>query len=132
MKKIAVLISNAGTGTNLQAIMDAIKTGQLNAQIKMVISGSPKAYGLIRAKKNNIPICILKPNNKSTSQTQVEESQETSSNSTPGATAEPFVQEVGSISTSTDTKTIEKELNDTDLDSIDSDLESLEDSFDSL
>jgi len=64
MKKIAVLISNAGTGTNLQAIMDAIKTGQLNAQIKMVISGSPKAYGLIRAKKNNIPICILKPNNK--------------------------------------------------------------------
>ena len=64
---------------------------------------------------------ILKPNNKSTSQTQVEESQETSSNST-----------LDSISTSTDTKTIEKELNDTDSDSIDSDLESLEDSFDSF
>ena len=75
---------------------------------------------------------ILKPNNKSTSQTQVEESQETTSNSTPGATAEPPVQEVGSISTSTNTKTIEKELNDTDLDSIDSDLESLETSFDSF
>ncbi|KKP60897.1 MAG: hypothetical protein UR54_C0007G0010 [Candidatus Roizmanbacteria bacterium GW2011_GWA2_34_18] len=32
MKKLAVLISNAGTGTNLQAIIDTIETGKLKAK----------------------------------------------------------------------------------------------------
>lgn len=64
MKKLAVLISNAGTGTNLQAIIDAIKKRDLHAEIQIVISGSPDAYGLVRAKKNHIPTLILKPNDK--------------------------------------------------------------------
>ena len=64
--------------------------------------------------------------------TKKEETRETILISGPAAGEESAIQEVGSISTSTDTKTIEKELNDTDLDSIDSDLESLEDSFDSF
>lgn len=54
MKKLAVLISNAGSGTNLQAIIDAIEDGKINAEIVLVVSSDLDAYGLIRAKKNNI------------------------------------------------------------------------------
>ncbi len=59
MKKLAVLISDAGTGTNLQAIIDAIKNKKLMAEIVNVISSSEKAYGLQRAKKNNVPTIIV-------------------------------------------------------------------------
>ncbi len=59
MKKIAVLISDAGTGTNLQAVIDAIKNKKLKAEIVRVISSSEKAYGLQRAKKNNIPTIVV-------------------------------------------------------------------------
>ncbi|MDH5765763.1 MAG: phosphoribosylglycinamide formyltransferase [Gammaproteobacteria bacterium] len=49
---IVVLIS--GSGSNLQAIIDAIESQQLNAEIKAVISNQPEAYGLIRASKAGI------------------------------------------------------------------------------
>ncbi|MBI2621746.1 MAG: hypothetical protein HYW63_03860 [Candidatus Levybacteria bacterium] len=58
MKRLAVLISNAGTGTNLQAIIDAIKSKKLNAKISVVVSSDRDAYGLTRAKENKIPIEI--------------------------------------------------------------------------
>jgi phosphoribosylglycinamide formyltransferase 1 len=61
-KRIAVLISNAGTGTNLQAIIDAIKKNKLNAEIVVVVSDTADAYGLVRAKKQNINTLII--NNK--------------------------------------------------------------------
>ena len=52
--KIAVFVS--GGGTNLQAIIDRIKSGYLsNVEISVVISSSPNAYALTRAKDNNIP-----------------------------------------------------------------------------
>jgi phosphoribosylglycinamide formyltransferase-1 len=59
MKKLAVLISDAGTGTNLQAIIDAIETGKLKAKIAVVVSSSKDAYGLERAKKYHIPTIIV-------------------------------------------------------------------------
>jgi len=59
MKKLAILISEAGTGTNLQAIIDAIKNKKLKTKITLVISSSEKALGLQRAKKNNIPSMIV-------------------------------------------------------------------------
>ncbi len=59
MKKLAVLISDTGTGTNLQAIIDAIKNKKLNAEISIVISSSPFALGLERAKKNNLKIEVV-------------------------------------------------------------------------
>ena len=59
MKKLAVLISNAGTGTNLQAIIDAIETGKLKAKISVVVSSSPDAFGLERAKKHHIPAIVI-------------------------------------------------------------------------
>ena len=57
-KNIAILISNKGTGTNLQAIIDGIESKQINAKITVVISDSENAHGLIRAKKNHISTAI--------------------------------------------------------------------------
>lgn len=56
--KLAILISNAGTGTNLQAIIDAIEKRELNAEICAVISDKTESLGLERAKKHNIKIEI--------------------------------------------------------------------------
>lgn len=58
MCRIAVLISNKGTGTNLQAIIDGVKSGKINGQVAVVISDKEDAYGLKRAKKNHIPTAI--------------------------------------------------------------------------
>ncbi len=59
-KKIAVLISNGGTGTNLQAIIDGIEAKQIFAQISVVISDTLDAYGLQRAKKHRVATYVLK------------------------------------------------------------------------
>lgn len=58
MKKLAVLISNKGTGTNLQAIIDAIQKKKLNAQVVIVISDTQDAPGLNRAKKYGIKTAL--------------------------------------------------------------------------
>jgi phosphoribosylglycinamide formyltransferase-1 len=53
MKRIAVLVS--GGGTNLQALIDAQNRGEIqNGAIVAVISSSPDAYALERAKKADI------------------------------------------------------------------------------
>lgn len=49
MKKLVVLIS--GTGSNLQAILDACQRGELPAVVVAVISNKSDAYGLTRASK---------------------------------------------------------------------------------
>lgn len=54
---IGVLIS--GSGTNLQAIIDAIEAKELDAKIQLVLSNRADAYGLVRAKKHGIPIEVL-------------------------------------------------------------------------
>lgn len=57
--KIAVFIS--GGGSNLQALIDASKAGILSGQVVLVISSKQKAFGLERAKKENIPTFVFKP-----------------------------------------------------------------------
>jgi phosphoribosylglycinamide formyltransferase 1 len=54
---IGVLIS--GSGTNLQSIIDAIETKELDAKIQVVLSNRIDAYGLGRAKKHGIPVEVL-------------------------------------------------------------------------
>ncbi len=54
-----ILILISGSGTNLQAIIDATKTGILNCTIKAVISNKATAKGLERAKEANIPTTTL-------------------------------------------------------------------------
>ncbi len=58
-KKLAVLISNMGTGTNLQAIIDGVIKKTINANIIVVISDTRKALGLLRAKRHEINIEIV-------------------------------------------------------------------------
>ena len=62
MLRIAVCVS--GGGTNLQAIIDAIKDGRItNAEIVSVISNKPDAYALKRAEENGIKsVCICRKN----------------------------------------------------------------------
>ena len=50
--RIGVLIS--GSGTNLQAIIDASESGALNADVVVVISNHEGARGLVRAKDHGI------------------------------------------------------------------------------
>ena len=52
MKRLVVLIS--GNGSNLQAILDACKSGELNAQVVSVISNKADAYGITRAKNAGV------------------------------------------------------------------------------
>ena len=59
MKKLAVLISNIGTGTNLQAIIDGVESGKINAKIIAVVSDTSKSQGLDRARKYKLPIKIV-------------------------------------------------------------------------
>ncbi|OGW54954.1 MAG: phosphoribosylglycinamide formyltransferase [Nitrospirae bacterium RBG_19FT_COMBO_55_12] len=51
--KLGVLVS--GRGSNLQAIIDNIEKGSLNAEIAVVISDQADAYALERARKHKIP-----------------------------------------------------------------------------
>ena len=56
--KIAVLVS--GGGTNLQALIDAEKRGELgNGKITLVIASKPDVYALERAKNNQIETLVL-------------------------------------------------------------------------
>lgn len=57
MKRLAVLIS--GSGTNLQAVIDATRAGALPVEIAVVISDRPAAYGLRRALDAGLPTVCL-------------------------------------------------------------------------
>lgn len=60
MLKIAVLVS--GGGTNLQAIIDAVKTEKItNTEIALVISNNKNAYALERAKNAGIASMCISP-----------------------------------------------------------------------
>ena len=60
MLRIAVCVS--GGGTNLQAIIDAIKDGNIkNTEIVLVYSNNPNAYALERAKNAGIPSKCISP-----------------------------------------------------------------------
>ena len=68
--RIAVLVS--GGGTNLQAIIDAQKSGIIsNGEISVVIASNSEAYALERAGANNIPCAVVK--RKGASQSEFEQ-----------------------------------------------------------
>jgi len=59
--RLVILIS--GSGTNLQAILDAISARELDAEVVLVVSNRKAAYGLVRAEHAQIPTLYfpLKP-----------------------------------------------------------------------
>lgn len=59
MKNLAVFSS--GFGSNLQAIINAVKKGKVKANIALVISDNVDAYALVRAKKAGIDFLFVDP-----------------------------------------------------------------------
>jgi phosphoribosylglycinamide formyltransferase-1 len=57
MVNLGVLVS--GSGSNLQAIIDNIEAGRVDALIRIVISNVPGVYALERAKKHGIPSLVI-------------------------------------------------------------------------
>ncbi len=56
-RRLGVLIS--GRGSNLQAIIDSIDDGRLDAEIAVVVSNKPQARGLERARQAGIETVVL-------------------------------------------------------------------------
>jgi formyltetrahydrofolate-dependent phosphoribosylglycinamide formyltransferase len=61
LARLIILIS--GSGTNLQAILDAVAAQNVQAQIALVVSNRKAAYGLVRAEQADVPTLYfpLKP-----------------------------------------------------------------------
>ena len=57
MMRLVVMVS--GSGSNLQAILDAIEDGRLKAEIVLVVSNRKAAYGLVRAETAGIPTLYM-------------------------------------------------------------------------
>ena len=57
MLRLVVLIS--GSGSNLQAIIDACESNAIDAKVVAVISNNFNAFGLKRAKKHKIPVVVV-------------------------------------------------------------------------
>lgn len=60
-KKVRIGVLASGSGSNLQAIIDAVEAGKIKSEIAVVISDNKKAYALERAKKHNIPAIFIDP-----------------------------------------------------------------------
>ncbi len=59
MIKIAVFAS--GNGSNLGALIRAVESRELDAQIKLVVSDNPEAYCLERARKARLSCFMFYP-----------------------------------------------------------------------
>lgn len=59
MDKASLVVLISGSGSNLLAIIDAIKNKQLNAEIKLVISNQVSAKGLDHAIRENITTHVV-------------------------------------------------------------------------
>jgi phosphoribosylglycinamide formyltransferase-1 len=62
VKKSSLVVLISGSGSNLQAIIDAINSQQLEAEIKAVISNQVSAKGLDRAASENITTHVIDHN----------------------------------------------------------------------
>lgn len=51
----------SGGGTNLRAIITAVKKGRIKAHLKLVVSDNPMAYALCRARKAGIKSIVINP-----------------------------------------------------------------------
>lgn len=61
MKQIAVFAS--GNGSNLQAIIDSINSGELECEIALVVINKPNAYAITRAKQANLKTLVIEQAN---------------------------------------------------------------------
>ncbi|HUR25129.1 MAG TPA: phosphoribosylglycinamide formyltransferase [Candidatus Thermoplasmatota archaeon] len=57
--RVAVLAS--GNGSNLQALLDRIATGHVEASVVLVVSDKPDAPAIARARRGNVPAVVALP-----------------------------------------------------------------------
>jgi len=65
MNTLKLGILGSTNGTDLQAILDSISEGELNAEVSVVLSNRKNAYILERAKNYNVPAFFLSHKKKS-------------------------------------------------------------------
>ena len=58
MKKLPIAVLVSGSGSNLQAIIDACESGKISGEIKVVISNNPDAFALTRCKKHKLKSAV--------------------------------------------------------------------------
>jgi phosphoribosylglycinamide formyltransferase 1 len=54
----AIFVS--GSGTNLQAVLDAVRSGTLPLDLKLVVSSKPAVFALERAKRAGVPTVVMR------------------------------------------------------------------------
>ncbi len=59
MGKISVAVLASGRGSNFRAILDEIKAGRCDAEIKVLITNNPEAPAIDTAKENGIPVEVI-------------------------------------------------------------------------
>lgn len=59
MAKLQLGVLVSGGGTNLQAILDAVERGELDADVRMVLSNRDGVYALERARKAGVPTKVI-------------------------------------------------------------------------
>lgn len=64
--KLRVVVLISGSGSNLQALIDGVNSGDLPIEIAAVISNRPEVMGLVRASKAGIPTLVLDHRNYAT------------------------------------------------------------------
>jgi phosphoribosylglycinamide formyltransferase-1 len=57
--RLAVFCS--GSGSNFEAILDAVRKRRLNASVALMVCDKSGAYALTRARKNRVPIFLFNP-----------------------------------------------------------------------
>ncbi|MCG3082999.1 phosphoribosylglycinamide formyltransferase [Anoxybacillus sp. LAT_35] len=66
MKRIAIFAS--GSGTNFQAIVDAVKKGDIQAEVALLVCDRPQAKVIERAMREHVPIFVFNPKQYETKQ----------------------------------------------------------------
>ncbi len=61
LSKIRIAVFAPGGGSNLQALVDAIESGYIDAEIRVVVSNRKEAFALERARKHKIEALYITP-----------------------------------------------------------------------
>lgn len=61
MERTNIAVFASGSGSNFQAIHDAIQLGELHAQIALVVTDQPQAFVVQRAENAGIPVLAISP-----------------------------------------------------------------------
>lgn len=61
MDKLRIGALASGRGSNFQSIIDAVESGYIKAEMKILITDNPDAYAVERARKHGIEHLVLRP-----------------------------------------------------------------------